>query len=344
MSDQWREIDMYLKAHGVRIGPPTHGQTTGGKHSERSYHYAGTARDYGLWDSDAEAVARCLRPLAAARNSPLAELFFGPLNIWYQNGRRVSAGDIGGHMDHCHAALVPGRHLPQRSAATPVAHRGVTKNAKRAAPAAIHEPWQEIDEFLKRRGVRIGRPTREQTSGGRHSPTSYHYKGLARDYGLWDSDAHAVTRALLPVARAHNSPVFELFFAPLNVWYKSGCPINGNDVGGHQDHVHVALHRGRHLIVAGGNGDAQAVGGLPHISSGGAARAAGIPIPETVDYGSCGPAVSLLQTELNNRGCHLTVDGQFGPRTEAALIHFQQGHGLVADGIAGPKTWRALLQ
>lgn len=342
MSEQWREIDAYLKAHHVRIGPPTQMQTTGGGHSERSYHYAGTARDYGLWDSDAEAVARCLHPVAAARNSPLAELFFGPLNIWYQDGRRVRGDSIGGHMDHCHAALVPGRHLTPGRATTPVARKGITQNPKRAIPVAIHEPWQEIDEFLKRRGVRIGRPTQMQTTGGRHSPTSYHYRGLARDYGLWDSDAHAAARALLPVARARNSPVFELFFAPLNIWYKSGCAINGNDVGGHDDHVHVALHRGRHLIVAGGNG--QGVGGLPHVSAGGAAKAAGIAIPETVDYGSCGPAVALLQTELTNKGYRLAADGQFGPKTEAAVIQFQQSCGLAADGIVGPKTWHALLR
>ncbi|HEX6570171.1 MAG TPA: peptidoglycan-binding protein [Acidimicrobiales bacterium] len=36
------------------------------------------------------------------------------------------------------------------------------------------------------------------------------------------------------------------------------------------------------------------------------------------------------------------VDGIFGARTEAAVKVLQKTHGLVVDGIVGPKTWRAL--
>jgi peptidoglycan hydrolase-like protein with peptidoglycan-binding domain len=34
--------------------------------------------------------------------------------------------------------------------------------------------------------------------------------------------------------------------------------------------------------------------------------------------------------------------GTFGPKTEAAVREFQRQHGMVADGIVGPKTWAAL--
>jgi hypothetical protein len=39
----------------------------------------------------------------------------------------------------------------------------------------------------------------------------------------------------------------------------------------------------------------------------------------------------------------LTADGDFGPRTEKAVVAFQRGVGLGADGVAGPKTQAALL-
>jgi hypothetical protein len=39
-----------------------------------------------------------------------------------------------------------------------------------------------------------------------------------------------------------------------------------------------------------------------------------------------------------------TIDGREGPETTRAVVSFQQRHGLVVDGIAGPRTRRALGQ
>jgi lysozyme family protein len=58
---------------------------------------------------------------------------------------------------------------------------------------------------------------------------------------------------------------------------------------------------------------------------------------EIVRRGSRGAWVETLQEALG-----LTVDGIFGPGTEAALKAYQKEAGLTADGVAGRKTYQAL--
>ena len=59
--------------------------------------------------------------------------------------------------------------------------------------------------------------------------------------------------------------------------------------------------------------------------------------------GSTGAEVSRLQARLKERGFNPgRVDGDFGGGTEAAVLAFQKSAGLLADGIAGPRTLAAL--
>ncbi len=61
--------------------------------------------------------------------------------------------------------------------------------------------------------------------------------------------------------------------------------------------------------------------------------------------GATGPLVEGLQRTLNaqmNPSPQLSVDGDFGPATEAAVRAFQRSRGLEASGIVGPETWAAL--
>ena len=59
-------------------------------------------------------------------------------------------------------------------------------------------------------------------------------------------------------------------------------------------------------------------------------------------HGDRSQAVRHLQTTLNNNGARLIVDGHYGDTTETAVRAYQLSIGLVADGIAGPKTQAAL--
>ena len=53
--------------------------------------------------------------------------------------------------------------------------------------------------------------------------------------------------------------------------------------------------------------------------------------------GSQGKEVKELQEFLE-----ISADGDFGPKTEAAVKKWQLANGLIADGIVGPKTWDAM--
>lgn len=61
-----------------------------------------------------------------------------------------------------------------------------------------------------------------------------------------------------------------------------------------------------------------------------------------LQHGDRGQAVLQLQKQLNAQGAKLFADGDFGDKTEAAVRAYQLKVGLVADGIAGPKTLAAL--
>ncbi len=58
--------------------------------------------------------------------------------------------------------------------------------------------------------------------------------------------------------------------------------------------------------------------------------------------GARGAAVTQLQQKLKAKGFNVSVDGDFGPKTAAAVRAFQQSRGLGVDGVVGPKTWAAL--
>lgn len=81
-----------------------------------------------------------------------------------------------------------------------------------------------------------------------------------------------------------------------------------------------------------GNGTPGTAATGPQVSPG----AGGAPTMPTLRRGASGDAVRNWQDIIG-----VTVDGAFGPATEAATKAWQAKHGLVPDAAVGPATWRA---
>lgn len=60
-----------------------------------------------------------------------------------------------------------------------------------------------------------------------------------------------------------------------------------------------------------------------------------------VRYGSRGRDVEAIQRALGFKGN--AIDGSFGPNTEKQVKAYQKRHGLVPDGMVGPKTWNVMF-
>jgi hypothetical protein len=61
-------------------------------------------------------------------------------------------------------------------------------------------------------------------------------------------------------------------------------------------------------------------------------------------YGDRLPTVGVLQKLLKRAGEKLDADGIFGPKTLAAVRHFQHAKRLHPDGIVGKHTWPRLVE
>ncbi len=65
---------------------------------------------------------------------------------------------------------------------------------------------------------------------------------------------------------------------------------------------------------------------------------------KVIRRGDKGRDVVEIQDGLKRIGYNILIDGDFGPTTERRVIDFQRKHGLIADGLVGPKTYCVLFR
>jgi len=130
----------------------------------------------------------------------------------------------------------------------------------------------------------------------------------------------------------------------------SGASGKGSERG-YGPHLHFSFRSGGSPFSGAGNQDFEAIlrewgvdkAPAAPVAKGTKAPAAAPVAPTapaarpTLKRGSKGPDVVYLQQKVG-----VTADGDFGPKTKAAVVAFQTSKGLVADGIVGPKTWGAI--
>ena len=99
----------------------------------------------------------------------------------------------------------------------------------------------------------------------------------------------------------------------------------------------------RNAVIAFQQGEGLAANGV--IGNETWSRMPADPNTPTLSRGSTGNAVKGLQKGLVKFGGTGSstdpgpVDGDFGPRTEAAVKSYQTQHSLNNDGVVGPRTW-----
>ena len=78
------------------------------------------------------------------------------------------------------------------------------------------------------------------TTGGKHAAGSWHYKGRAIDVA---GSAEQMMHFFRAAAAKYGKNILELFYDPAGWYIKNGHKVGGA-IGGHSDHVHLAMARG----------------------------------------------------------------------------------------------------
>jgi murein DD-endopeptidase MepM/ murein hydrolase activator NlpD len=155
---------------------------------------------------------------------------------------------------------------------------------------------------------------------------------------VWASADGVVTRANYTAASGNNIRIKHAdgtnsYYLHLSaIWVTNGQTVaQGNQIG---KTGNTGRSTGPHLHFSIANADGKLVDPMQMIGS---PKPTPAPQRRTIKFGSRGAEVKYLQQRLG-----IMADGIFGPMTKRAVIAFQKSRLLAADGIVGPRTWQAI--
>jgi hypothetical protein len=118
----------------------------------------------------------------------------------------------------------------RQTASTPPASMSSPSGATGTVASGGASSLSFLSPFAQKFGLKV-----TSTTGGEHTPTSYHYKSRAEDY----AGDPARMLALAQYALTHPQQFTEMFYDPAGAYVKNGRVVRGS-IGGHGDHVHLA--------------------------------------------------------------------------------------------------------
>lgn len=92
-------------------------------------------------------------------------------------------------------------------------------------------------------GMGFARPSLNQLTGGEHAAGSYHPQGRAADFGAAGHTVPQMEALFSGFMSKFGTSIKEMFYDPEGFYIKNGARVPGA-IGGHSDHLHIALAQG----------------------------------------------------------------------------------------------------
>jgi Putative peptidoglycan binding domain len=201
-----------------------------------------------------------------------------------------------------------------------------------------------LGAYAARGGANLGIYVCKEIAGS--TTTSLHGEGRATDLGTkpYAKPAWGWALAYALVANSRELGIQCVIFDGY-IWSAAHANAGWRTYGGsdkHRGHLHVELTWAAARTLTAARVEQQLGGTTPKPPPTDWTKKAIMALAQ-IRKGAKGGTVRTAQGLLDARGVQVTVDGDFGPKTDAAVRKFQRARKIADDGIIGKTTWHHLM-